>query len=207
MKSRSDMSSTIVAAGPDSATCSSSGSSSTAARSSSPARETTTAPSRHRRDQRKEAASRCVTPTSQSAIGTPAISAPSVGWVSNRIQHPLPAEPAQAQPRLITFGHQARWGSGSVRACRCRRAAELHDHIAVAVGAIRAQARGPGPAEAAPGPACRRAALRHPARAGRRDGRGPHPLLRSSDRLPSECLRSSDGRRRGRGRRERSTRR
>lgn len=30
-------------------------------------------------------------------------------------------------------------GPGGVRACRCRRAAELDDHVAVAVGAIRAQ--------------------------------------------------------------------
>lgn len=30
-------------------------------------------------------------------------------------------------------------GSGGVRACRCRRAAELDDHVAVAVGAIRVQ--------------------------------------------------------------------
>jgi len=30
-------------------------------------------------------------------------------------------------------------GSSGVRACRCRRAAQLHDHIAVAGGAIRAQ--------------------------------------------------------------------
>ena len=30
-------------------------------------------------------------------------------------------------------------GSGGGRACRCRRAAQLHDHIAVAGGAIRAQ--------------------------------------------------------------------